>query len=167
MAVLKQRKIDGERRVFQDKWTDQYFFIAHKRNSCGFNLFGNIIEYSFRPGSSREGHEVSNSTLNPNQSLMNATAYQLDIIQFAANPNWLRIGPTAAVEMFLLRHRLWMPICLKIILFFLHCSEKPTFLLLLHLHTCVTLSGPRLHLRVAIWPVTWKKLHLPVLDCTL
>ena len=28
MAVLKQRKIDGERRVFQDKWTDQYFFIA-------------------------------------------------------------------------------------------------------------------------------------------
>ena len=25
MAVLKQRKIDGERRVFQDKWTDQYF----------------------------------------------------------------------------------------------------------------------------------------------
>ena len=36
MAVLKQRKIDGERGVFQDKWTDQYFFIAHKRNSCGF-----------------------------------------------------------------------------------------------------------------------------------
>ena len=35
MAVLKQRKIDGERRVFQDKLTDQYFFIAHKRNSCG------------------------------------------------------------------------------------------------------------------------------------
>ena len=28
MAVLKQRKIDGERRVFQDKRTDQYFFIA-------------------------------------------------------------------------------------------------------------------------------------------
>ena len=28
MAVLKQRKIDGERRVCQDKWTDQYFFIA-------------------------------------------------------------------------------------------------------------------------------------------
>ena len=25
MAVLKQRKMDGERRVFQDKWTDQYF----------------------------------------------------------------------------------------------------------------------------------------------
>ena len=25
MAVLKQRKIDGERRVFHDKWTDQYF----------------------------------------------------------------------------------------------------------------------------------------------
>ena len=30
MAVLKQRKIDGERRVFQDTWTDQYFFIAVK-----------------------------------------------------------------------------------------------------------------------------------------
>ena len=29
MAVLKQRKIDGERRIFQDRWTDQYFFIAH------------------------------------------------------------------------------------------------------------------------------------------
>ena len=29
MAVLKQRKIDGERRVFHDTWTDQYFFIAH------------------------------------------------------------------------------------------------------------------------------------------
>ena len=24
MAVLKQRKIDGKRRVFLDKWTDQY-----------------------------------------------------------------------------------------------------------------------------------------------
>ena len=24
MAVLKQRQIDGERRVFQDRWTDQY-----------------------------------------------------------------------------------------------------------------------------------------------
>ena len=37
LAVLKQRKIDGERRVFQDKWTDQYFFIAQNlRNSCVF-----------------------------------------------------------------------------------------------------------------------------------
>ena len=26
----------------------------------------------------------------------------------------------------------------------------------------MTLCGPRLHLRVAIWPVTWKKLHVPV-----
>ena len=33
MAVLKQRKIDGERRVFQDEETHQHFFIAHKRNS--------------------------------------------------------------------------------------------------------------------------------------
>ena len=86
MAVLKQRNIDGERRVFQDEETRKYFFIAHKRNSCGFSLFGNIIEYSFRHGSSREGHEVSNITLTPNQSL-NATANQLDIFQFAANPN--------------------------------------------------------------------------------
>ena len=54
MAVLGQRKIDGERRIFQDEETHQYFFIAHKRNSCGFSLFGNIIEYTFRLGSSRE-----------------------------------------------------------------------------------------------------------------
>ena len=81
MAVLKQRNIDGERRVFQDKWTDQYFFI------CGFSLFRNIIEYSFRRGSSREGHEeVSNITQPPNQSL-DATADQFDIFLFAANPN--------------------------------------------------------------------------------
>ena len=87
MAVLRQRKIDGERRVFQDEETHQYFFIAHKRNSCGFSLFGNIIRYSFRHGSSREGHdEVSNTTLTPNQSL-NATAKELDIFQFAENPN--------------------------------------------------------------------------------
>ena len=26
LDVLKQRKINGERRVFQYKWTDQYFF---------------------------------------------------------------------------------------------------------------------------------------------
>ena len=44
MAVLKQRKIDGERRVFQDEETHQHFFIAHKRNSYGFSLYGNIIE---------------------------------------------------------------------------------------------------------------------------
>ena len=31
-------KIDGERRVFQVKWTNQYFFIAHKRNSCVMGL---------------------------------------------------------------------------------------------------------------------------------
>ena len=64
LAVLKQRKIDGERRAFQNKRTDQYFFIAQKRNSCVFSLFGNNIEYSFS-GSSREVHEVSNITLNP------------------------------------------------------------------------------------------------------
>ena len=69
MAGLKQRNIDGERRVFHDEKTHQYFFIAHKRNSCGFSLFGNIIEYSFRHGSSREGHEESNITLTPNQSM--------------------------------------------------------------------------------------------------
>ena len=27
--------------------------------------------------------------------------------------------------------------------------------------TCVALSGPLLHWRFAIWPVTWKKLHVP------
>ena len=30
MALSKQRKIDGKRRVFQDKWTYQYFFIKQK-----------------------------------------------------------------------------------------------------------------------------------------
>ena len=80
VAVLRQRKIDGKRRVFQDEETHHYFFIAHKRNSCGFSLFGNIIEYSFRHGSSRD------ITLTPTQSL-NATANQLDIFQFSANPN--------------------------------------------------------------------------------
>ena len=39
-----------------------------------------MYEYSFRHGSSREGHEVSNITLNPNQSL-NATANQLGITE--------------------------------------------------------------------------------------
>ena len=68
MDVLKQRKIDGERRIFQDKWTDPYFFIAQQRNSWVFSLFENKIEYSFS-GSSREGHDVSNITLTPSQSL--------------------------------------------------------------------------------------------------
>ena len=31
MAVLKQRKIDGERHVFQDKWTDQYFLHSTEK----------------------------------------------------------------------------------------------------------------------------------------
>ena len=48
---------------------------AHKRNSCGFSLFGNIIEYSFRRGSSRALHQVSNITLTPNHSL-NATDWE-------------------------------------------------------------------------------------------
>ena len=83
--MLKQRKIDGERRVFQDTWTDQQFFIAQKRNSSVFSFLGNTIEYSFS-GTSREGHEVLNMTLTPSQSL-NAAANQLDIFQFAANRN--------------------------------------------------------------------------------
>ena len=87
MAVLKQRTIDGERRVFQDKWTEQYFFIAQKRNSCVFSLFGNNIEYSFRRGSSPEGHEVSNITITDSSQSLNAAANQLGIFQFAADPN--------------------------------------------------------------------------------
>ena len=39
------------------------------------------------------------------------------------------VGSTIVIKMLLLRHRLWMPICLKIILFLLHGSENPTFLL--------------------------------------
>ena len=42
LAMLKQRKIDGERRVFPDKWTDQYFFIAQKRNSCVFLVLSHV-----------------------------------------------------------------------------------------------------------------------------
>ena len=33
MAVLKQRKIDGERCILQDTWTDQYFFIERKSSA--------------------------------------------------------------------------------------------------------------------------------------
>ena len=29
LAVLKQRKIDGERRVFQDKWTESRSVFLH------------------------------------------------------------------------------------------------------------------------------------------
>ena len=65
-----------------------------------FSLLGNNIEYSFS-GSSREGHEVPIITLTASRPL-NASANQLDIFQFAANRNWL----------FLLPHRLWMPMCL-------------------------------------------------------
>ena len=93
MAVLKQRKIDGERRVFRDKLTDQYYFKAQKRNSCVFSLLGKNIEYSFS-GSSREGHEVPIITLTTSRPL-NASANQLDIVQFAANRNWLGIGHRA------------------------------------------------------------------------
>ena len=44
LPLSKQGKIDGERRVFQDKCTDQgspdhYFFIARKSNV--FSLLGN------------------------------------------------------------------------------------------------------------------------------
>ena len=85
MAVWKQRKIDCERRVFQDKWTDQDFLIAQKRSFCVFSLLGNNIEYSFS-GSTCERHQVSNITLTPSQSL-NSAANQLDIFQFAANRN--------------------------------------------------------------------------------
>ena len=45
MAVLKQRKIDGERRVFHDEETHQYFLIAHKMNSCGFSRDANCSDF--------------------------------------------------------------------------------------------------------------------------
>jgi hypothetical protein len=31
MAMLKKRKIDSECRNFQDRWTENYFFIEYKR----------------------------------------------------------------------------------------------------------------------------------------
>ncbi len=136
MAVLKQRKIDGKRRAFQDKWTHQCFFIAQKRNSCVFSLFGNNIEYSFRRGSSREGHEVSNNTHTDSKS---------SEPQLIWNRAYCR-RCTVVIKIFLLPHRLWMATCLLflnfscliIILFLLHCTwhvsikhctDKPTFVL--------------------------------------
>ena len=49
---------------------------------------GNDTEYSSRKASC-EGHEVSDITLTPSQSLrqLRAAANPLDIVQFAANPN--------------------------------------------------------------------------------
>ena len=83
MAVLKQRHIDGERREFQDKWTNTDD-VSEKTKPTGIPFV--CYEEIFRRGSSREGYEVSNITLTSNQS-PNATANQLDIFQFAANPN--------------------------------------------------------------------------------
>ena len=51
------------------------------------------------------------------------------------------VGPTIVIKVFVLRHQLWMPICLKIILFLLHCSEKPTFLLSF-IYTCDIIWPP-------------------------
>ena len=53
------------------------------------------------------------------------------------------VGPTIVIKVFLLRHRLWMPIgpMSKIILFLLHCSEKPTFLLSF-IYTCDIIWPP-------------------------
>jgi hypothetical protein len=32
MVMLKKRKVDSECRKFQEKWTENYFFIEYKRN---------------------------------------------------------------------------------------------------------------------------------------
>ena len=53
MAVLKQRKIDGEHHVFQDKGQINISSL-HRKGIPVFRLFRNNIEYSFRC----EGHEV-------------------------------------------------------------------------------------------------------------
>ena len=47
------------------------------------------------------------------------------------------VGPTIVIKRFLLRHRL----CLKIVLFLLHCSEKATFLLSF-IYTCDIIWPP-------------------------
>ena len=76
MTALNQRKIDGERRVFQDRSvilynTEREFLcVRFDRKQHRVFLHFNI--------SSREGHEVSNITLTPSQS-PNAAANQLDI----------------------------------------------------------------------------------------
>ena len=49
-------------------------------------------------------------------------------------------------------------------MFPLHMDAAKSPHLLYPSFTCVPLSGPRLHWRFAIWPVTWKKLHVPALQ---
>ena len=43
------------------------------------------------------------------------------------------------------------------------CTEKPTFIYPSFTYRC-DITWPRLLWRVAIWPVTWKKLHVPGLN---
>ena len=83
MASVAYSSTNGQISFLQSTEKEFLCVLSHVRV---FSLFGNNIDYSFRRGSSREGHELSNITLTPNQSL-NATANQLDIFQFAANPN--------------------------------------------------------------------------------
>ena len=59
----------------------------------------------------------------------------------AVGHEYITVGPTIVINVFLLRHQLWMPICLKIILFLLHCSEKRTFLLSF-IYTCDIIWPP-------------------------
>ena len=75
MTALKQRKIDGERRVFQDRSvilhnTEKEFLcvrFARKQHRV-------FLHFSI---SSREGHEVSNITLTPSQSPSIPSVYRL------------------------------------------------------------------------------------------
>ncbi len=49
MAVLKQRKIDGERRVFRDKLTDQYYSIGIAHGMFPSNMFAPKTPHLFYP----------------------------------------------------------------------------------------------------------------------
>ena len=188
LPLSKQGKINGERRVFQDKCTDQgspdqYFFIARKSNV--FSLLGNggshegkwngtiylSTDISSRHGSSREWMKCRTSHWLRVSHCMSAAANPLDIFPFAAKPqvpNWLEIGPTADgghVDLTLVVATSALNANDVCLLFLLHytCHVSITHKYapkIPHLFdpsfTCVTLSGPRLRLRFAIWPATSK-----------
>ena len=86
MAVLKQREINGERRVFRDKLTDQYYFKAQKEIPvclvCSEKTSSiPSVDRLVRDMKCQSSHALTASRP------PNASANQLDIFQFVANRN--------------------------------------------------------------------------------
>ena len=156
-------------------------FIARKSNV--FSLLGNggshegtwnctiylSTDISSRHGSSREWIKCRTSHWLRVSHCMSAAANPLNIFPFAAKPqvpNWLEIGPTADgghVDLTLVVTTSALNANDVCLLFLLHytCHVSITYKYapkIPHLFypsfTCVTLSGPRLRLRFAIWPAT-------------